>query len=94
MLNNIDKSKLIPIKYETQTVTAATKIAANCSDITFINKGAANCIVEGVTIAINDSFTDSCNEYELNTGFYNISFSGSGTKLLIVRRKYYVGYEQ
>lgn len=60
-----------------------------CATITFINKGTATVIVDSLPIETNDSFTDEAFGDEENVSNYQITFTGRGTQLLYVRRKYY-----
>lgn len=65
-------------------------VASNCNEITFFNLGTAQANVELVPLLQNQQFKISGNIGEMCQTQFNISFTGTGTQLLLVIRKNYV----
>jgi len=59
-----------------------------CLDIIFFNGTAATVFVNGFPIAANGTLTISCNEGEINTTKYKLSFNGGTGTVTVMRRKY------
>jgi len=65
-------------------------VLSNCADITFINTGTSNLIInQGITLLPNQSLAFSANENEEDTTNYSFFFSGAGTNSCTVIRKLY-----
>ena len=60
----------------------------NNNAIDFINKGAANVSVNGVTLSTNQSLSLSCHFDELDNSNYQITFTAPGVQLLNVIKKF------
>jgi len=63
-------------------------IDSNCIDIIFFNGTAVTIYVNGFPIAANATLTISCNENEINTTKYKLSFNGGVGTVSVIRRKY------
>lgn len=66
-------------------------IKSDCSDITFLNTGTSNVILnQAITILPNQSVQFNCNQNEIDTTNYNIFFRGTGSNSCTIIRKLYV----
>ena len=59
-----------------------------CNSIIFLNKGASNVEINGVTLTTDQSLSLDCNHEERDQSRYNISFSGAGTQICNVIKKF------
>lgn len=79
-----------------EVISASQQIASNCADITFINMGTVPVSINNVLKLDNkDSVTDAANVGELNKTSYSATFDFVDpiNSKLIVKRKFYKGYE-
>lgn len=72
---------------EVKIFMVPSNIESNCGGITFINTGTNNAIVNGITLAPNQSLVLVGNENELDQTSYYCNFSGIGVNQLTVIRK-------
>jgi hypothetical protein len=78
-------------RVETEPLNTAERIdAKDSNEIIFINKGTQIAEIDGFPLAQNEFLTDSGNAGEINKSLYRLTFTGAGTPLLFVRRKYYI----
>ena len=82
--------KRIKTKVETEVVTVAGNVEANCNTIQFINKSFAGVVVsiDGYPLAQNDVLEDVGQVEEFNHSRYVVTASAATFKLYI-RRKIY-----
>ena len=59
-----------------------------CNSIIFLNKGASNVIINSVTLTTDQSLSLDCNHDERDKSRYTISFSGAGTQICNVFKKF------
>ena len=78
-------------RIETEPLTIAGRIdAKDSNEIIFINKGTQIAEIDGFPLAQNEFLTDGGNLGEINKSLYRLTFTGAGTPLLFVRRKFYI----
>ena len=78
-------------RVETEPVAISGVIDAKASnEIIFINKGTAIAEIDGFPLANNEFITDSGNAGEINVSRYRITWQGAGSRLVFVRRKFYL----
>lgn len=65
------------------------EIVSNCNSFTLINTGAANAIIDGLTLAPGNQYVSNGNAGEYNVSRYRLSFSGAGSQQVLVIRKIY-----
>lgn len=73
---------------QTEVVTKAKVLPANCNSICFINKGTSTALVNGFDLANLQGICFDGDAGECDMTNYNISFTGGGTNKLFVFRKY------
>jgi len=69
--------------------SAADVLTADCNSILFLNYGATVANVNGVPIPPGGNFGIAGNVGEVDITQYTFSFTGPGSNLLIVVRKFY-----
>lgn len=80
-------------KFETQfqTYTESGIVESNCADITFVNSGTDDVIINGsLTLTTDASISIQAEAWEMNTTKFNVVFSTSVAPSLLVIRKHYV----
>ena len=66
-------------------------VQSDCSDITFLNSGTSNVIVNQAIILLpNQTISFNANAGEIDVTKYSISFTGAGNNSCTVIRKLYV----
>ena len=78
-------------RVETEPVSIDGVIdAKESNELIFINKGTATAEIDGFPLASGEFLTDGGNQDEINVSRYRITFTGAGTKIVFVRRKFYM----
>lgn len=78
-------------RVETEPVSSEGVIDAKSSnELIFINKGTATAEIDGFPLLPNEFITDGGNADEINQTRYRINWPGVGTRLVYVRRKFYL----
>jgi len=67
----------------------AAMVESNCNSITFVNRGAAQAIINGYPINAGEQIIFSGEKDEMDITRYQISFTTAGNKLIYVFRKLY-----
>lgn len=73
------------------TYQNATQFNSDCSDITFINNGASSCIINNdFTLAPLASLSINCQDNEIDTTVYQISFTSAGlnNSLQVIKKNF------
>lgn len=82
---------MIKYRVETEPVSTPGVIdAKESNELIFINKGTATAEIDGFPLAPGEFLTDGGNENEINITRYRITWITAGTKIVYVRRKFYV----
>jgi hypothetical protein len=73
------------------------QVSPDCNSLTFVNKGTAQCNVNGFPLLgspgagfSGESFAIGGNECEIYEGIIDVQFIGVGTRLLVCVQKYYI----
>lgn len=78
-------------KIDTLNLTQDGSVKSDCADITFINSGTSNVVLNNsLTIPSGTSITITANKDEIDRTIYNYYFTGGGSNILIVFRKIYI----
>lgn len=65
------------------------ELRSDCNELTIVNLGTSNAIIDGLQIANGDQYVSPGNEDEVNTTRYRLSFDNTGTNIVLVIRKIY-----
>lgn len=65
------------------------ELRSDCNELTIVNLGTSNAIIDGLQIANGDQYVSPGNENEINTTRYRLSFDNTGTNIVLVIRKIY-----
>jgi len=65
------------------------ELRADCNELTIVNLGTSNAIVDGLELAPGDQYYSPGNEQETNTTRYRLSFTAGGTNIVLAVRKIY-----
>lgn len=73
------------------TYQNATQFNSDCSDITFVNNGASSCIINNdLILPPLASISINCQDNEIDTTIYQISFLGAGlnNSLQVIKKNF------
>ena len=66
------------------------ELRSDCNELTVVNLGTNNAIIEGLELAPGDQYVSPGNENEVNNTRYRLSFvAGAGTNVILAIRKIY-----
>lgn len=65
------------------------ELRADCNELTIVNLGTSNAIIDGLQLANGDQYYSPGNEQEINTTRYRLSFDNTGTNIVLAIRKIY-----
>lgn len=65
------------------------EVRADCNELTVVNIGQSNAVIEGLLIKPDEQYIIVGNENEVNTTRYRLSFNSTGTNEVLVIRKIY-----
>ena len=80
MINFYEYSQLYNIPQE---------LRADCNELTIVNIGTSNAIIDGLELTPGDQYIATGNENEFNTTRYRLSFNNLGTNEVQAIRKIY-----
>jgi len=70
---------------------SVNQIKADCNEITFLNTGTCNVVIQNVfVLAPGSPLAINGNKNEIDTTVYRFFFQGAGTQKLLIARKFYV----
>lgn len=64
-------------------------VESNCNQITFVNRGANNALINGYPINAGEQISFEGQECEEDVTVYQVTFNGTGDKLIFAIRKLY-----
>jgi hypothetical protein len=76
-----------------ENINRSQNYQADASDVTFVNNGSNNVLINGLLMQQGDSMSDSAFGMEYSNTNYSIIFvAGTGTNDLVIKRKKYLGF--
>jgi hypothetical protein len=76
-----------------ENINKSQNYQADASDVTFVNNGSNNVLINGLSMQQGDSMSDSAFGMEYSNTNYSIIFvDAGGTNDLVIKRKKYLGF--
>ena len=85
------KDREYTVEFSFYSGAQINSLKANCNEITFLNTGTCNVVIQNVyTLAPGSPLAINGNKNEVDVTTYKFFFQGAGTQALLVARKIYL----